>query len=252
MPQAPKISVVTASFNALEGLKATVSSVAAQSITFVEHIIIDGGSSDGTREYLQGLGDQVLWVSEPDKGIADALNKGIAMAHGEWILILQAEDVLLSNDALETAIGELSPTLDMVAFQVLLATPDCRHTVLPSRPLGFLTNIKMTSPHQGLFVKRAFYADIGTFDADFRIAMDYEFLLRAKRIGVRHKAIDRPLSIMPATGISTLADWHSIDARLKEDRRLQRRHIRSVPGRAANSAFWAVYRPFKRLKASLT
>src|SRR5687767_5788357 len=76
----PLVTIITASYNVLDGLKRTVASIREQDFRSFEHVIIDGGSVDGTIEYLENLGDAVgLWISEPDTGIADAMNKGIAL-----------------------------------------------------------------------------------------------------------------------------------------------------------------------------
>jgi len=103
-----RISVVTAALDALGPLRETVASVAVQDFAGREHIVVDGGSSDGTRAWLAGQGPAVRWVSEPDDGIADALNKGVAMARGEYVLVLQAGDVLLGADRLRAAAARLA------------------------------------------------------------------------------------------------------------------------------------------------
>lgn len=248
---APLISIVTAAFNARAGLQVTVESVAAQDFRSVEHIVIDGGSSDGTAEYLAGLGGAVCWLSEPDGGIGDALNKGIAMARGEYVLVLQAEDRFCDPGSLRAAAAELAGGEDIVAFEVDLLFADGSVRRRRSRPLGWLTRFKMTSPHQGMFCRRDLFSRIGAFDPEFRIAMDYEFLLRAMQRGAQLKAVPWPVAVMPATGISTQADWPSIRARLAEDRRLQRRHATGFASRLMTEAFWVVYMPFKYMKASL-
>ncbi|MAF29784.1 MAG: hypothetical protein CL820_15115 [Croceicoccus sp.] len=257
MPNAeqPVFTIVTASFNALDGLRRTVESVAAQDHSAVEHIVIDGGSSDGTRAYLEEMGDRVRWISEPDEGIGDALNKGIAMASGDYILVLQAEDVFVDNGALGRVAGELVDRgrhgrIDVAAFDVILDFGD-RRVLRKARPLSFLSDFKMTCPHQGMFVSRALYEKIGGFDATYRVAMDYEWLLRARNAGARLLAFDRVVAIMPATGVSTRTDWPSVSHRLSEDRRLQAQHARNAAGRAVNRVFWMVYRPFKQVKSRI-
>ena len=173
-PHTPLISVVTAAFNALEGLRRTVESVAGQDFRSVEHVVVDGGSVDGTREYLESLGDTVRWISEPDDGIADALNKGIAMARGEYVLVLQAEDTFVDGGSLGRAATHLANSQDIVAFEVLLDHGNGSGDRLKTRKLSVLTECKMTNPHQGLFCRRNLYQRIGVFDRTYRIAMDYE------------------------------------------------------------------------------
>ena len=133
-PDKPLVSVVTATFNALPELKMTIPNIAGQDFRSVEHIIIDGGSSDGTAEYLAGLGGAVRWLSEPDGGIGDALNKGIAMARGEYVLVLQAEDRFCDPGSLRAAAAELAGGEDIVAFEVDLLFADGSVRRRRSRP----------------------------------------------------------------------------------------------------------------------
>jgi glycosyltransferase involved in cell wall biosynthesis len=229
-----KISVITACLNARAALEYTLASVAAQSDA--EHIVIDGGSKDGTVALLERRG--VRFLSEPDSGIAEALNKGLSLATGEYILVLGAGDVLADFDSLARARPHLNS--DMVSFDVMLMGKGR----LKARPFGLRTWFKMTSPHQGLLVRRSLYERIGGFDTQYRIAMDYEFLLRAMTSGASLKVVSEVLSLMPDDGVSTLSDWPSVKKRLSEDRRLQQAHGRP------NRLFWSVYMPFKRLRAS--
>lgn len=247
MTPAPLVTVVTAAFNALPDLRETIASVAAQLGPSVDHVIVDGGSGDGTRDYLAALPPSVRWLSEPDRGIADAMNKGVALARGEFVLVLQAGDLFASPESVAMAEPHLRGEHDMVSFAVLLRSENS-DTRLRPKPLGLRTEFKMTSPHQGLFVRRALYDRIGVFDAGLRIASDYEFLLRARRAGASLVAVDEVLAIMPETGISTRPDWPSVRRRLMEDRELQRRHATGSMSRAINSLFWNAYLPFKKAR----
>ncbi|HSG35521.1 MAG TPA: glycosyltransferase family 2 protein, partial [Sphingomonadaceae bacterium] len=166
-PDRPSISIVTASFNALGGLRTTVGSVAEQDFDRVEHIVIDGGSSDGTREYLESLGDSVRWVSEPDAGIADALNKGFALARGEYVLVLQAEDTLLEAGSISQALPYLARGADIVAFPIYLEDGSGKRKVITPRNLNFRSNFRMPMPHQGVFFSRELFERLGGFDTSF-------------------------------------------------------------------------------------
>lgn len=245
----PKISVVTATFNALDGLKQTIESVASQSYPHVEHVVIDGGSTDGTRDYLESLGDAVKWLSEPDEGIADAMNKGVANSQGAYILFIQAEDHFSKVDSIARAVPHLEDC-DLLSCNVDLQFGSGLVRNLRGRPFSYLTLFKMTCPHQGLFVRRDIFDRLKGFDSSFSIAMDYDFLVRAKRIGARLKCLDHTLSVMPATGVSTRDDWPSISQRLSEDRRLQWRDASRIE-RMFLVAFWSVYLPFKRIRHAL-
>ena len=251
MPEAPKFSVVTASFNALDGLKSTVDSVAAQTFQSFEHVIVDGGSSDGTRAYLESLGDCVRWISEPDGGIADALNKGVAMARGDWILVLQAEDTFVSPSSLSSAADSLRPGADITSFPVLMAESDGALRKIVSHGLGWRSFLHMTIPHQGAFCRADLFARIGTFDCSYRIAMDYDFFLRARKSGAVWNVARETISIMPATGISSRQDWAGMKERLVEFRKAQSANT-GIFARAILSLYWSVYWPFKRVKVAVT
>src|SRR5690349_7060375 len=195
--RAMKISVVTACLNARAALEYTLVSVAHQSAEH-EHVVIDGGSTDGTVELLERRG--VRYVSEPDNGIADALNKGISLAAGDYILILGAGDMLADFDSLTLARSHLGQT-DLVSFDVLFMGR--RERRLKARPFGLRTRFRMTSPHQGLLVRKSLYERIGGLDTEYKIAMDYEFLLRAMNAGASLKVVNEVLSLMPDDGISS-------------------------------------------------
>src|SRR5262245_33401432 len=114
-----QITIVTATLNAFEELKQTICSVREQVGCLAEHIVIDGGSMDETVAYLQQHGDTVaLWQSEPDRGIADAMNKAIALARGEYVLVLHAGDTLIDRNALAQA-ARLLMGEDILAFDVV-------------------------------------------------------------------------------------------------------------------------------------
>ncbi len=175
----PLVTVVTAAFRALPALRRTVESVAAQSCRDVEHVVVDGGSDDGTSDYLASLGEGVRWLSEPDKGIADAMNKGLAMARGQYVLVLQAGDTFRDGESLASAVPHLDGA-DMVNFDVLFVKPDGREEVLPARPISLATEFRLLNPHQGLFTHRRVFERIGAFDENVRMVMDYDHMLRAK------------------------------------------------------------------------
>jgi glycosyltransferase involved in cell wall biosynthesis len=242
----PQVSVVTASFNALAGLRQTVASVQEQDFTSFEHIVIDGGSADGSVDYLRSLGDRVRWISEPDKGIADALNKGVAMAKGDYVFVLQAEDRFVSAGSLARAAECLDGT-DLVSFDVAVERDG---KLLPYRSHGFGEKLEWFAaiPHQGVFVTRRVFQRIGDFDTAIKVGMDYEFLLRAKRAGAICRVVPETLTYMPATGISARLDWPSLSFRLKENRLIQARHAHTRPRKLAQALFWPPYRIYKRLR----
>lgn len=242
---APLVSVVTAAFNARAGVQATVESVASQGFRSVEHIVIDGGSTDGTREYLESLGDAVRWVSEPDGGIADALNKGIAMARGEYVLVLQAEDTFLDNQSLGRAAREFAGNADILSFDVAIPAENGMR-IFRSKGFSWRINFFMTVPHQGAFCRRQLFEKFGDFDRQLRIGMDYDWVIRAKRAGATCKTVGTVLSVMPPTGISSRTHWREVSMRLEENRRIQARYRKGPGFQLAWMLFWRIYPAYKK------
>ena len=197
---APLVTIITVSYNASQTIRRTIDSVLGQGYPNVDYIVVDGGSTDGTREILEGYGEQLRFISEPDQGIYDAMNKGLALARGEWIHLLNADDWYADGDALARAV----PRLDADSanyFDMLRVYGDGR-TVLQSRSVKrWMLYISAFLPHPALIVSRAQYNAIGLFDANLKIASDHDFILRlTKRFPIRHERI--LLTCMDQGGIS--------------------------------------------------
>jgi glycosyltransferase involved in cell wall biosynthesis len=182
----PLISVVTPSLNAAGTMAEALDSVRAQGLgEAVEHVVVDGGSTDGTVEMLRGA-DGVRFVSEPDRGLSDAMNKGIAMARGEYIGWLNADDYYLP--------GALSPVVDALASRPVWLTAPClivdgsgneirrgvtRYKRFFLRHYGrrsLLVQNYVAAP--STFVRRDAILDAGGFDERFKYSMDYDLWLR--------------------------------------------------------------------------
>lgn len=182
-PASPKISVVTAVRNGRDLFAATVASIAVQDYTPMEYIVIDGGSTDGTLDVIHANTDHIdAWTTEPDQGIADAFNKGIARASGEYLLFLNADDRLAAPDALTRMVRAIE-----FEGRPELAYGDCRVLARESRQERYVASIAFqplafrrgaTLPHPSLFMHRSYFERFGVYDTSFRIAMDYEILLR--------------------------------------------------------------------------
>jgi glycosyltransferase involved in cell wall biosynthesis len=183
------ISVITAVFNGAEYLEQTIQSVLTQSYPNLEHIIIDGGSWDGTVEIIRKYASHLTyWHSKPDRGLSHAFNLGIAQARGQWIIFLNADDFFLDP----LVVGKMVPYLiaheefDVIFGNTIIMT---RQKGITSSPLaksyGHPWRWKEfrrvdTIPHQSAFNSRRYIERVGNFDESFRIAMDYDLYLRGR------------------------------------------------------------------------
>ena len=175
-----KISVITVCYNDAENLRKTLASMASQTARRdIEHIVIDGGSKDETKILLEGNKEIDKWISEADKGLYDAMNKGIAMASGEYLWFMNAGDVFYSDNTVESLIEELNQS-DIVYGAAVLVDDQGRdqglyHKTLPEK-LTWKNFIKgMVVCHQALIVKRSM---VEVYSLDFKIASDIDWAIR--------------------------------------------------------------------------
>jgi glycosyltransferase involved in cell wall biosynthesis len=200
--QNPLISVVTVVLNGRNKIEKSIESVSRQQYGNIQHIVIDGGSTDGTIDFLKEHESEVAaWLSEPDAGISDAFNKGIRLAKGELVGILNAGD-WYEPDTL-TRIAEayrLHPEIDVFCGAICLKSGSGSDLVCQSAPL--LIDKETSVYHPTVFVKRSAYERFGMFDVDYRVAMDYELLLRFKRQGGKFLSLEYVLANMTLDGLS--------------------------------------------------
>ncbi len=179
-----KISVITATWNCVETVGDCLASVAGQSYPNLEHILIDGGSRDGTLEVLRAHRARLaVLVSEPDGGIYDALNKGIARATGEVVGLLHADDVYADGDVLSRVAGAFAdPTVEAVYGDLVYVAREDTGRVIRYWRSGAFQPARLRRgwmpPHPTLYLRRALYARFGVFDTRYRIAADYDLMLR--------------------------------------------------------------------------
>lgn len=182
---APTISIVIAVKNAKSLLADTLKSIRMQHYPNLEIIVVDGASTDGTIDTIKKNQDIISrYVSEPDKGISDAFNKGIKLATGTYINFQGAGDTLYSSNAIAQLFENVPDTTQLVCGQVTRVKEDgitpiwiAPKTVKPFNPISLL--FKMSLPHQALFTHKDFFKTFGLFDETVRFAMDYDLLLRA-------------------------------------------------------------------------
>ena len=246
-----EFSIITAVLNRADYLANCLDSVAMQRGTTVEHIVIDGGSTDGSADILVRRSGQLAhWSSEPDQGISDAMNKGIARARGKWLLFLHADDQLIRNDSLQQVAAALGRTSARIAaFPIQHGSATSRRVLRP-RGTGLRMYLKAGFMHQGTFVARSVFDEIGGFDTSLKIAMDYDFLLRAlqRRIPIICFAAPVP-TWMRDTGVSSLRDWPSLRKRFAEERSIHYSIARSSWQRALYATYWPLYLGYRRLRS---
>lgn len=206
----PVFSVIVATRNALEVLPRCIGSFQSQSFQAKEVIVVDAASTDGTRDYLASIKSTVNhWISEPDYGIADAWNKGLRMATGEWVIFLGADDQFFSSDTLDRAASQLFTVPDScwVCYgHVLTVTTSGEVIRIWGQPWSLAKrrfNSVMTIPHQGVFHRRSLFASCGEFDISFRYAADYDLLLSAFRCSPPVFMKDLIVALMATGGLSS-------------------------------------------------
>jgi glycosyltransferase involved in cell wall biosynthesis len=178
----PLVSVVTIVRNAESTLERTMLSVLGQSYGNIEYIVIDGGSTDGTIDIIRKYDDRIAyWLSEPDEGISDAFNKGVAASTGEIIGILNADDLLSPNQVEQGVMALLRSSADYVFGDLLFHDANGRTLYRIDGDPNYRRIIHSKMPelcHPTVLVRKAAYERIGLFDTRYRYAMDYEWLLR--------------------------------------------------------------------------
>ena len=181
----PLVSIITATYNPGAMLAKTQKSIEAQKHLDVEWVIVDGGSTDGTVDFLKNCRIKSFkWISEPDAGIYDAWNKGIAIAQGEWVIFMGAGD-LISEDGISICLGEIAKENslpNLVTSQTRLV--DCCGRVrrimgAPFELAKFEKNMNIA--HVGALHHKSLFIKYGKFDVNYKIAGAYQFLLRCRR-----------------------------------------------------------------------
>lgn len=192
----PLISVITVVYNGKRHLEETIQSVINQTYDNVEYIIIDGGSTDGTLDIIRQYDDKIdYWVSEKDQGIYDAMNKGICLSLGEFIVIINSDDYLhISTLKNINKIFQRNVNLDYVYAKLDIISAD-GSIIKNIKPLGtqhwkFKIFRHMPFFHPSLFVKKDVYHRVGLFDIDYKVSADYDFSLKLIEFGLNGQFLD--------------------------------------------------------------
>lgn len=195
-----KVSVITVVFNLFQAKRnktflQTLESVHHQTYSDIEHIIIDGGSTDGTVDLLKEYAQKgwIKYVSEPDKGIYDAMNKGVKLCCGSIVTFLNSDDFFHNQKAIELSVKALSKGYDFSYAPIINLDEKKKMQKVGKIKLGRLLR-NMPFPHPGMFVIKDVFQKIGGFDTNFRLMGDYDFILRLYLHGYRGTMVNKTLA----------------------------------------------------------
>ena len=209
-PQLPLVSIVTIVRNGGATVEKTIRSVISQDYPNLEYLIVDGGSQDNTLEVVRSFGSKIDFIlSEPDRGIYDAFNKGIALSRGEIIGLINADD-WYEPGAVRTAVEALSEELPLgaVCGRIRYWDPLGRPTYVFESSVNGLEK-ENTVNHPTAFVRRSVYEKNGLFREAFGWAGDYEFFVRITKAGVKIRAVEQILANMSLAGVSSVSWWRT-------------------------------------------
>lgn len=179
MQEKPLISIITVNLDDVKGLERTFKSVFEQSWQEFEYILIDGGSTDGSKEFVESREEYLnYWASEPDKGIFNAMNKGVAKAAGEYLLFLNSGDYLINKNILEKVIKHLKDQ-DLVYCNMEMFDSEKRYIKSFPQELSFAFFVDHSLPHPATFIKKKVLLEAGLYDESLKISSDWKFFIDA-------------------------------------------------------------------------
>jgi glycosyltransferase involved in cell wall biosynthesis len=233
----PLLSIITINYNNKQGLEETIKSVSSQTFRDFEYLVIDGGSTDGSRDvidlYKKGIS---YFVSEKDNGIYHAMNKGIAQAKGDYCLFLNSGDFLAKSDSLQQAF-DTHPTADIVYCDMWIDRMKGKHEYgfQPSE-ISFEFMIRGTIWHPVSFIKRMLFSTYGSYDESLKIVADYDFFLKTIIVHqVTYQHLSLPLAVFNTAGIGSNPNNDSIHT--AERKKVQEKYFPSKVIEAAKENY---------------
>lgn len=205
-----KISIITINYNDRNGLEKTIQSVISQRYKNIEFIVIDGGSTDGSKEIIDNFAANLAyWISEPDSGIYNAMNKGIKVATGDYLLFLNSGDSLHDNQVIENVNALVGEERDIYYGDIIYDEVNQQNKVTFPDVLTFAFFFERNISHQASFIKRHLFETIFLYNENFKIVSDWEFFIYAicKR-EVSYQHLDLLVTNYDATGISSNTENH--------------------------------------------
>lgn len=232
MSDGVKISVITSVFNNKETIGDAIRSVRAQSYKNIEYLVIDGASTDGTIEVIKSFQAQIdVMQSEPDDGIYDGLNQGVRLANGDVVGFMHSDDLFANSEVLGRIAKIFSdPAVDAVYGDLVYTKKDAAETVVRYWRSGEFSASGLLKgwmpPHPTLYVRKAVYDRLGLFDTSYRIAADYDFILRLLTTkGIQIRYIPEVLVCMRLGGASNRSLKNLLQKSLEDYRALKRNGV---------------------------
>ena len=212
----PKLSIITVCFNNKEGLERTIKSVIRQTYANYEYIIIDGGSTDGTIDVIKKYNENIAyWISEPDSGIYNAMNKGIKMAKGEYCYFLNSDDYIATPNTLKK-IFEKANEADIIYGNLAIRQGEKLKKVVcfSSKLTGFsFYRTKVAIHHQASLIKRELFLKYGFYREDIKITSDWIFFFETV---MQHKVSTQYVNIIFAIFLAGGVSYENDNIRNKE------------------------------------
>ncbi|AWG25933.1 glycosyltransferase family 2 protein [Flavobacterium kingsejongi] len=215
---AQKISVITINYNDKEGLEKTLQNVTNQKNADFEFIVIDGASSDGSKELIEHYADKIdYWISEPDKGIYNAMNKGILAAKGDFLIFMNSRDTFYDENVLATVSGQLTADHGIYYGDTfMLKTNSKRRKTFPEK-LSFSFFYSSCINHQSTFIKRQLFFDHFLYNESYKIVADWEFFIYTIcHQNVPYKYLNCLISNYDYTGISSTNQYDAVSRKEKQ------------------------------------
>jgi len=247
-----KLTVITINYNNAPGLQKTMESVLNQTSKDFEYIVIDGASTDGSVEKIEQFKNPTIqlfkWISEPDSGIYNAMNKGIRMAKGEYLHFLNSGDYLADDKVVEDILMELPNNCDIFVGNVIQFRPDGKQKYTKikkqDKEVSLLTFYRGTIQHTSAYIKRSLFDKYGLYDENLRIVSDWKWYLQVAGLNQADvRFTDRFVSCFDMTGISSTQ--LGLD---KAERRKVLEELIPAPILSDYDRFYFVIDQFERLK----
>ena len=237
----PLLTIITINYNNRSGLEKTIGSVGAQEYRVFEYIVIDGGSTDGSKELIEAKSQELdYWVSERDKGIYHAMNKGIKRASGEYLLFLNSGDMLNGPDGLSRLLSG-DPKEDIIYGDLVMQTEDGAWLKRHPDEITFDYFLRDTLPHPSSAIRKDLFDRVGFYNESFKIVSDWEFFMNAIcRFNASYKHVPFPISVFYQDGISSNP---------KNDELINKEKEKTLVGQYA--AFLPDYRLMDKYKSDL-